>query len=123
VGVRLIVNETPYTGPAQTGATIVGMDTDPTTGVPLLRFIPIEPSRQSFVLADKLAYCRFSYLEPRFEPPLRVWRPDWVLPSLPLGIRIDMAPLENGPAEIHMSTITTSFHINRSGDNGYYDVP
>jgi prepilin-type N-terminal cleavage/methylation domain-containing protein len=117
VGVRLIVNETPYTGPAQAGSEVEGIEEQ------RVRFTPIEPGPQSFVLADKLAYCRFSYLEPHFEPPLRVWRPDWVLPTLPLGIRIDMAPLENGPAELHMSTITASFHINRTGNIGYYDVP
>jgi hypothetical protein len=123
IGVRLIVNETPYTGAAQAGSSIEGIEPDPTTGTQLVRFTLIAPGPQSFVLADKLAYCRFSYLEPRFEPPLRVWRPDWVLPSLPLGIRIEMAPLENGPAELHMSTITASFHINRSSENAYYDVP
>ena len=118
IGVRLIVNETPYTGPAQAGATIEGIETDAATGAPLIHFMPIAAGAQSFVLADKLAYCRFSYLEPHFEPPLRVWRPDWVTASLPLGIRIEMAPLDNGPSELHMSTITASFHVNRTGTLG-----
>ena len=124
IGVRLIVNETPYTGPAQAGYTIEGIETGPGHRRPRAHFtLPIAPGAQSFVLADKLAYCRFSYLEPRFEPPLRVWRPDWVLPSLPLGIRIEMAPLQSGPAELHISTITASFHNNRTSEFGYSDAP
>jgi hypothetical protein len=74
------------------------------------------------VLADKLAYCRFSYLEPRLEPPFRAWRPDWVLYTLPLGVRIEMAPLETRPSEVQMSTITASFHVNRTQEIGYSDV-
>ena len=59
-GVRLIVNETPYTGSAQTGTHITLIDTEP-------HFAPILPGALSFVLADQLAYCRFEYLqgEPR----------------------------------------------------------
>ncbi len=120
-GVRLIVNETPYTGPEQTGLFITGIELDPTVGQ-ITHFAPIVPGANSFVLADKLAYCRFSYLEPRFEPPLRVWQTLWVRPTLPLGIRIEMAPLENGPAELHMSTVTATFPINRTPDTNYFDA-
>jgi hypothetical protein len=121
LGVRLIVNETPYTGAEQAGLSIQGIEQ--TARGQVTRFAPILPGAHSFVLADKLAYCRFSYLEPRFEAPFRVWRPDWVLPSLPLGIRIEMAPLETHPAEIQLSTITASFPVSRSGNLGYTDGP
>ncbi|MDP9170263.1 MAG: prepilin-type N-terminal cleavage/methylation domain-containing protein [Acidobacteriota bacterium] len=116
-GVRLIVNETPWTGGAQTGQTILAADA---TGV---HFTPIVPGTASFVLADRLAYCRFTYLEPRLEPPLRVWRPDWERPSLPLGIRIDMAPLDAGPSQLHVTTITTALSVNRDPGVYYADVP
>lgn len=118
VGVRLIVNETPYTGPAQAGESITSTEQDPQTGILKTHFAPILPGPQSFVLADKLAYCRFSYLEPRVEPPLRLWRPDWVLPRLPLGVRIEMAPLENTPSELHVTTVTMPLTVNR--DAAYY---
>jgi hypothetical protein len=120
VGVRLIVNETPYTGPAQAGLFITGVEPGPLGQV--IHFAPILAGSDSFVLADKLAYCRFSYLEPRFEPPFQLWRPDWVRSDLPLGIRIEMEPLDNGPAELHMSTITLSLPVNRATNLWYYDA-
>jgi len=108
-GVRLIVNETPYTGQAQAGQFISGIDNG------TVSFAPIVPGAGSFVLADRLAYCRFSYLEPRFEPPFRVWRPDWNRRDiLPLAVRIEMEPLDHTPAELHVTTVTVPLAVNRS---------
>jgi hypothetical protein len=112
IGVRLIVNETPYTGPAQAGLMIAGIEPDPVTGAAVIHYLPITAGSESFVLADKLAYCRFSFLEPRLDPPFRVWRPNWVLNTLPLGIRIEMAPLANTASETQMSTITATLPVN-----------
>jgi hypothetical protein len=76
------------------------------------------------VLADRLAYCRFSYLEPKPEAPFQTWRPDWVLRQrLPQGIRIDMAPLDTSPADLHVSSITAAFNINRTPGSRYADTP
>jgi hypothetical protein len=119
LGVRLIVNETPYTGPEQTGLAIEGIEQTPYG--PRTHFTPVQAGPHSFVLADKLSYCRFSYLEPRPDPPFRAWRPDWILPTLPLGVRIEMAPLETHPSEIQMSTVTATFHVNRTQSYGYTD--
>jgi hypothetical protein len=106
-GVRLIVNETPYTGSAQAGQTVTAIDADST-----VHFAPVIPGPQSFVLADRLAYCRFWYLEQESEPPF-IWRPDWVKrQQLPLGIRIDMAPLDSSPADLHVSTVTVALNVN-----------
>jgi hypothetical protein len=123
LGVRLIVNEVPYTGPAQAGLSIAGVESDPAGGAQVIVFAPIEPGAKSFVLADKLAYCRFSYLEQRYEAPFRVWQFNWARTTLPVGIRIDMAPLDAAPAELHMSTVTASLPVNRATDIWYYDVP
>lgn len=118
-GVRLIANEAPWTGPEQTGQSVVALEQDPATGIPITRFAPVESGAQSFILADQLSYCRFSYLEPRPEPPFRLWRPDWILPQrLPLGVRIEMAPLHNAPSELHVTTVTMPLHVNR--DQGSY---
>jgi prepilin-type N-terminal cleavage/methylation domain-containing protein len=115
-GVRLIVNEAPYTGPAQAGQSIAGIDE-------AVHFTPILPGAQSFVLADRLAYCRFSYQEPRSEPPFRIWRPDWIRPGLlPLGIRIEMAPLDITPAELHVATVTVALTVNRDPTFYYADA-
>jgi len=121
IGVRLIVNEIPYTGPEQAGLMVIGQETDPETGIPITRYAPVPAGPQSFVLADKLAYCRFTYLEPRFTPPLRIWRTDWLRTDFPLGVRIEMAPLAGGPAELHMSTITTAFPVNLNSQMDYID--
>jgi hypothetical protein len=125
-GVRLIVNETPYTGPDQAGQEILGIEQNP-MGPPIIHFAPIVPGSQSFVLADRLAYCRFSWLEPVRDPPFQQWRPDWVQPQLlPLAVRIEMAPLglniDATPTDLHVSTVTVPFHVNRSpGGTDYAD--
>ena len=117
IGVRLIVNETPYTGPLQAGESVTGVDEK---GV---HFAQILPGPSSFVLADRLAYCRFTYLEPRFEPPFRQWRPDWILTAkLPLGIRIEMAPLDRGPSELHVTTVTVPLPVSRDTGSFYSDA-
>lgn len=121
-GVRLILNETPYTGSAQAGQMISDIATDPKTGLATTRFLPVIPGGRSFVLADKLAYCRFSYLESLEVPPFRVWRADWVAPRLPLGVRIEMAPLNSTPSELHVTTVTVPLTVTHQ-QAFYTDVP
>src|SRR4029077_3540904 len=60
-GVRLIVNEHIYSGPRSTGVFCTGMGIDPASGAPGPLFAPIQVGAGSFVLAEKLAFCRFSY--------------------------------------------------------------
>ncbi|HVV45897.1 MAG TPA: prepilin-type N-terminal cleavage/methylation domain-containing protein, partial [Bryobacteraceae bacterium] len=108
-GVRLIVNETPYTGPEQTGQEITGLEQQP-GAPPLVHFAPVPPGSASFVLADRLAYCRFSYLElyrdPAAPAPSRRWFPTWRQSGLlPLAIRIEMAPLDPEPTTLQVSTV------------------
>jgi hypothetical protein len=121
-GVRLIVNETPYTGPEQAGQQIIGIEQDP-LGPQIIRYAPILAGPQSFVLADRLAYCRFFWLEPRRDPPFQIWRQDWVQPQLlPLAVRIDMAPLDlDKPNDLHISTVTIPFKVNRAPGTTYAD--
>src|SRR5262245_26334238 len=57
-GVRLIVNEIQYTGPLAPGKLCIG----PFDGG--FAFAPIHSGPTSFVLADNLEYCRFSYMVP-----------------------------------------------------------
>jgi hypothetical protein len=123
-GVRLILNETPYTGSEQAGLEITGIEQDP-LGPPIIRFAPILPGPQSFVLADRLAFCRFWYLEPLQTAPFQRWRPDWVMPQrLPLAVRIEMTPLDTGnPSDLHVSTVTAPFNVNRGPGTLYADQP
>jgi prepilin-type N-terminal cleavage/methylation domain-containing protein len=124
-GVRLIVNETLYTGPDQTGQEILGIEQNP-SGPPIIHFAPILPGTQSFVLADRLAYCRFSWLEPLRDPPFQQWRPDWVQTQLlPLAVRIEMAPLaldmNATTTDLHIGTVTVPFNVNRAPAGNYAD--
>lgn len=122
IGVRLIANEAAYTGSVQAGQMILGQEIDPPTGLARTIYSAVPAGSDSFVLADKLQYCRFAYLEPRETPPLRVWRPDWILNQLPVGIRIEMAPLAKAPAEVQMSDITLAFPINLNEGKVYNDA-
>jgi hypothetical protein len=125
-GVRLIVNEIPYTGPDQTGQEIIGIEQDP-AGPLIIRFAPILPGPQSFVLADRLAFCRFSYLEPLQTAPFQRWRQDWPQPQrLPLAVRVEMAPLDiASQADLRISTVTAPFNVNRPTATFFadYDPP
>jgi type II secretory pathway component PulJ len=117
VGVRLIVDETPYTGQAQAGQLITGIENN------IAHFATIQIGSQSFVLAVRLAYCRFSYLEQRFQPPLRVWRADWITPWLvPRGVRIEMAPLDHISGEAAVIDATIPIRVDRTLDANYYDA-
>jgi len=118
-GVRLIVNETPYTGPEQAGQMIASIDQDGT-----VNYASVVAGSQSFVLADRLSFCRFSYLQPVPTEPFQIWRPDWVQRQLlPQGVRIDMAPLDNSPADLHVSTVTVALHVNTTPGTIYADTP
>ena len=109
-GVRLVVNERLYTGPESTGALCLG-------GAPP-QFTPVAIGPDSFVLADRLEYCRFSYLEAR---PLRVWLPRWIRQDLPLAVRIEMTPLEADPARLQVTSMTLPLRVNREPGLQYVD--
>ena len=67
-GVRLVVNERLYTGPARGRPDLSGGGAGPAHrrhGAP--NFLPISVGANSFVLADKLSYCRFSLPRSRAE--------------------------------------------------------
>lgn len=121
-GVRLIVNETPYTGPAQAGQSILSIEQDASAGRQIVQFAPVPPGPQSFVLADRLAFCRFWYLQPLQKAPFQIWRPDWEQPQrLPLGIRIEMAPLDAGANGLHVTTVTVPLSVNGTPGSVYVD--
>lgn len=112
-GLRLVVNETPYTGPAGAGFFCLPPAPDPAAGAVLPVFSPPQAGPRSFVLADQLAYCRFAYLQDNLvEPP--VWTPVWRRADLwPAAIRIEMGPLEPDPARVPPMTFTGIIRPNR----------
>lgn len=113
-GVRLVVNENLYSGPRSAGAFCLGPGRDPELGVQTQRFIPIMVGPRSFVLADHLAYCHFSYLGALQENAPEQWLPAWApMNRWPLGIRIQMAPLDAGAGRLKPMTVTATVHVNR----------
>ena len=108
-GVRLIVNEHLYFGPDAAGRFCTG----PAPGGLGTAFVPIQAGPRSFVLADQLAFCRFSYLTPVTPQGGPEWVPVWVLPQFPRAIRIEMEPLEPVPAKVPMLSITMPVRVNR----------
>jgi hypothetical protein len=87
------------------------------------QFAAVEVSPSSFVLADKLQFCRFSFLttDPRqpLAPP--VWKPSWSMTGWPRGVRIEMAPLNADSSTLQPITITAPIRLRRSPEIPYVD--
>jgi prepilin-type N-terminal cleavage/methylation domain-containing protein len=121
-GVRLVVNETPYS-PLTASAGCLGMTTDPVSGQQVPRFAPPQISDHTFVLADHLAYCRFSYLVKLnvAERPL----PKWIAAApggmWPRAIRVEMAPMKSDPSLLQPLTVTAPLNLYRAPDIEYGD--
>jgi general secretion pathway protein J len=120
-GVRLVVNEIPYWGPASAGRFCLGVGVDPLTGQPSANFAPVEATPKSFVLADQLAYCRFAYHTRRLPNLPATWRPKWGLATWPAGVRVEMAPLEPDPSRVQPITIVAPVRLFRSSELDYAD--
>jgi general secretion pathway protein J len=121
-GVRLVVNEIPYTGPAGMARLCTGRTQDPLTGGHLAVFAPVQAGPNSFVLADKLAYCRFLYFTIPLDRNLAPhWTPNWTIAGWPFAVRIEMAPLDPDPSRLQPITIIAPIHIHRSPEIPYVD--
>jgi hypothetical protein len=73
-------------------------------------------------LADKLAFCRFSYYMPSpalFQPPC--WQSTWMSKGWPMAVRIEMAPLGANPAHLQPITVTAPIHIRRDAEKNYVE--
>jgi len=111
VGVRLIVNELPYSGPYSLRGACIGTQPDPLTGQAAALFLPIAPRPDSFILADNLAGVRFVYRDELPPPLLERWTSKWLANKLPSAIRIEMIPLETSPANLQVTTTTIPIRI------------
>ena len=120
IGVRLVVNELLYTGQVSTGQLCVNAVPDP-QGLPTGQYRPVEVTPNSFVLADKLAYCRIFYKEEPQPPVPERWLTRWVRARPPAAIRIDMAPLDPDGSVLHMGSLTAKIRVNRDLFTRYTD--
>ncbi len=112
-GVRLVVNEIPYQGPQAAGHMCLGPG----------KFFPPNAGPDSFVLADKLAFCRFAYLDrPQdLNVPLR-WLPRFAAaPTWPQGVRIEMAPMDPDASRLQPISIVAPIRVLRSPEIAYGD--
>ena len=116
-GVRLVLNEWLYTGPQGAGQFCTGIAQDPITNLRVAQFLPIQIGPNSFVLADKLAYCRFTFRTPPppGEPPTETkWIANWTyIDHLPDAIRIEMGPLNPDSGRLQPVTLTAPVRVNR----------
>jgi len=112
-GVRLIANETLYSGPYAT-APYCAANTF-RTGV---------ATPQSFVIADRLAYCHISYQD--LDPQMRMgngnWLAQWNKVNLPAAVHVDMAPAVPDPAFLPLVSVTVPIHITRDVNAPYTDT-
>ena len=122
-GVRLVVNELPYTGPVSAGHLCTGVSPDPTTGQAIAHFAATGAGPKSFVLADKLAYCKFNYLWRSNIPsqPLPTWRSAGGGAGWPIAVRVEMAPLDPDPSRLQPITVTAAIHLHLSPEIPYGD--
>lgn len=86
---RLIANQSAWQGASFIAPCLLSTDS---AGVQTIRFAPVESSASSFVLADKLIRCEFSYLRRGSHQ-----KPIWIhrLPAgegFPDAVRIDLKP-------------------------------
>jgi hypothetical protein len=121
VGVRLIVNESLYTGPFGTGVHCLGIAPDQ-SGVPRVMWRPVVAGPGSFVIADKLAHCTFTYKEERDLPQPDLWHARWPHDFTPAAVRIDMAPMAPDPANLQVPPMIAPFRVNRHAFTYYGDI-
>jgi prepilin-type N-terminal cleavage/methylation domain-containing protein len=117
-GVRLVVNEQLYTGPESTGALCLGFVRDPMGGGLTALYAPITTGPQSFVLADKLSYCRFGYLRAAPAKMPDFWVPQWNLTLYPRAVRVDMAPLDADASRVPLVSVFAPVRSSREASGG-----
>ncbi len=118
-GVRLIVNEHAYTGSVSAGVFCLGTAVDEEASLQVPQFRPIIVGPQSFVLADRLASCRFSYRQTLPAPAGERWVERWIFPVWPNAVRVDMVPLEPDRARIQPLSLIAPMRVNAEPGAGY----
>jgi general secretion pathway protein J len=122
-GVRLVVNEHLYVGPLGAGQYCLGRSIDPVTGVMAPVFPPVQIGPGSFVLADRLAACSFSYRLAMPPPVFERWEARWLRKEWPTAIRIEMAPLELNPGKVPLVSLTVPLRAQKDPGLEYVNQP
>lgn len=113
-GVRLVVNETPYSSPLMAGM-LCNLQTSEVGVLPMLVFPPPRSSPRSFVLADRLSNVSFAYQEILRAEPYEQWLPRWVrIDAFPAAVRIEMVPLAADASRLPPLPFFARIQITRS---------
>jgi prepilin-type N-terminal cleavage/methylation domain-containing protein len=110
-GVRLVMNESLYSGPLSAGAFCPQSPA----------MLPVALGPRAFVLADKLSYCRFLYQYPAPGPAKFAWMPLTRPERWPWAVRVEMAPLGEGDSRLRPLTVTAPLRITRYPVFDYVD--
>ena len=123
-GVRLVMQETPYTGNLSLAERCGGVGTDALQRAPtaILRPPQLGTGTRPFVIADQLAYCRISYQRVHPVTMMRTWEQAYNGAVLPGAVRIEMAPLRPDPARVQISTTTIPLRVTRTNYEPYFDI-
>ena len=121
VGVRLVMNEILYGGQKWLRPLCLGLV--PTqNGLQVPQFTPIQVGGYSFVLADKLAACRFEYLREGDLPLPSTWTENWLEQwKWPMAVRILLRPLESNPTILQPTSLTVPVPSNPVPGYNYHE--
>jgi general secretion pathway protein J len=112
-GVRLVVNEIPFYNPMQAGRLCADAK----------HFLPVAAGPKSFVLADKLAACRFTYLRQPDDPLEQpVWESAFTGRTWPVAVRVEMRGMEPDFARLQPITVTAPLKIHKLPEIPYDDM-
>lgn len=121
-GFRLVMQESPYTGPQSLSVYCSGTGMDPLHRAPVSLLRPPTLGARPFVIADQLAYCRISYQRVHPATFQRDWADAHAGAALPAAIRIEMAPLRPDAARVQLSTTTIALRVTRNTYEAYADI-
>ena len=121
-GVRLLMQETPYTGPYSLKPYCAGQSMDPLHRAPVALLQPVQVGPRPFVIADQLAFCRISYLRVHPATFQTKWEAGYSGAVLPGAVKVEMAPLRPDPTRVQLGTTTISLHVSRNTYELYADI-
>lgn len=118
-GVRLLMNQYPYHGPAGAGFFCMPPMPGPEGGPPLPAYRQPAIGPGTFVLADRLEGVRFSYeMALPGAPP--IWLPAWRRMDLwPSAVRIEMVALERDETRVQPMPLTMRLRVDKPPDELY----
>ena len=121
-GVRLVMQEAPYTGPYSVAPFCTGAGVDPLYRGPTAQLRPPQLGARPFVIADQLAYCRILYQRIHPVTNTGTWEPSYSGAVLPGAVRIEMVPLRPDPSRVQLTTTTIRLRVSRNTFEPYADL-